>query len=183
MSSHNTIDLHTIILELISKINLALDVLDNKINLLLNPITPEPLKVYNKETKNKDKENKEKKEKKEKKDNENKEKKEKKDNEKKEKKEKKDKDSKSGGATAVLNGSNYEELTYLPKLFNIESTKFKFGKGKTDIHYIYTINNIQYRILYKNGFHKYLKKEFNTLHENKMEPDEAIVDDITRLFI
>ena len=137
---------NTIILELINKINLALDVLDNKIKLLLNPITSEPVKNEMKETK-----------------------------------EKKEKYSKSGGATAVLNGSNYEELTNLPNLFKIEFTKCKFGKGKTDIHYTFTINNIQYRILYKNGFHKFLKKEFNTVHENKLEPDEAILDERNKI--
>ena len=49
------------------------------------------------------------------------------------------------------------------------------------MNYTITINNIQYRILCKLGFHKYLEKEFNTLHENKLEPDEAIVDEHNKI--
>jgi hypothetical protein len=85
---------------------------------------------------------------------------------------------------ANKNGLNYEKLTYLPELLNIENTKMRFGKGKNDQYYTYTTTSTTYMILHQNGLKKYLKNHIDKTCEKILRPDECIINpDTKQLYI
>lgn len=77
----------------------------------------------------------------------------------------------AGGDNTNKNGCNYEDITYLPTLLNIESNKVFFGNSN-DYYYVYD----KYIILKKNGLYNYLYKDYNNNCEKKLKPDECILN-------
>jgi hypothetical protein len=77
----------------------------------------------------------------------------------------------AGGANTNKNGLRYEDITHIPTLLNIESTKKIFGTGNNDHYYVYE----QYVILKQSGLHKYLQHDYVKC-EKKTNPDECIID-------
>ena len=86
----------------------------------------------------------------------------------------------AGGCNTNKNGLNYEYLTYLPRLLNIEKTKVNFGKGLNDYYYVYK----NFIILKHGSLYKYLCKVYNMKCEKKLNPDECIIDNkLNKLYI
>lgn len=68
----------------------------------------------------------------------------------------KNKGTDAGGANTNKTGLRYEDITHLPTLLNIKSTKKIFGKGINDCYYVYK----KYIILKQSGLHKYLRNYY-----------------------
>jgi hypothetical protein len=89
----------------------------------------------------------------------------------------------AGGSNTNKNGLNYEELTNLCKLLNLDHTKTKFGNGKTHEYHLFKYKTVELYILKKNGLQNYLKNEFNSTYGKSLEPDECLLNKKEKIII